>query len=52
MIQVLSCLFGVAFLDLDRWGAEDSVSEPWVENQWGFGQLLATTIIFLPVLSY
>jgi hypothetical protein len=51
LIQVLSCFFGIAFLGLDRWGARDSVSQPWVENQWGFGQLLATIIVFLPFLT-
>jgi hypothetical protein len=46
----LSWLYGVAFLALDRWGGQASVSQPWVENQWGFGQLLATIIVFLPAL--
>ncbi len=50
LVQVLSCCFGVASLGLDHWGAQDFVSEPGVENQWGFGQLFVTIIVFLPVL--
>ena len=49
-VQVGSWMFGLAFLIADRWGSHESVAMPEVENQWGFGQLLAMIIVALPVL--
>ena len=49
-VQVASWIFGLAFLVADRWGSHESVAMPEVENQWGFGQLLAMIIVALPVL--
>lgn len=50
IIQTLSWCWGLTFLVLDRWIGETSVTDPSAENIWGFGQLLAMTIIFLPLL--
>jgi hypothetical protein len=49
-VQVASWIFGLAFLVADRWGSHESVAMPEVENQWGFGQLLAMIIVALPIL--
>jgi dolichol kinase len=49
-VQVASWIFGLAFLIADRWGSHESVAMPEVENQWGFGQLLAMIIVALPIL--
>jgi hypothetical protein len=52
-IQVFSWSFGLAMLSLDRWGrARKSVSSPESEDQWGFGQLLAVIILFLPLFPF
>jgi len=49
-IQILSWCYGLTFLVLDRWIGEKSVTDPSAQNMWGFGQLLAMIIIFLPLL--
>lgn len=49
-IQILSWCYGLTFLILDRWIGEKSVTDPSAQNMWGFGQLLAMIIIFLPLL--
>jgi hypothetical protein len=45
--------FGLAMLSLDRWGrAQNSVSDQETEDQWGFWQLLAVVILFLPLFPF
>lgn len=52
-VQVFSWSFGLTMLSLDRWGrARNSVSDPEAEDQWGFGQLLAVVILFLPLFPF
>lgn len=49
--QVMLWCLRFVILIMDRWASPISMSDPGAENQWGFGQLLAVIIVFLPLLT-
>lgn len=52
IVQIFSWCFALCLLVLDRWVSEASVTDPSAENEWTFGQLLATITLFLPLLPF
>lgn len=49
--QVIVWCIRFVIVIIDRWEMPVPISDPEAENQWGFGQLLALIIVFLPLLT-